>query len=159
MGARGGARDRIAARRGGRKVPQYFKPRGRRDLGWRHAGRRQAVSAAAQRGQPPRLQARVGSMPYRARHASRHRRRVWRGRGVHPKALGTPLKRLGVIGSMVWDTIHGRDPAQAAVQEWGGISYALAALDATLRDASQIVPLITFARDLPPHANPLLPTL
>jgi len=33
---------------------------------------------------------------------------------------------------MVWDTIHGRDPAQAAVQEWGGISYALAALDATL---------------------------
>ena len=33
---------------------------------------------------------------------------------------------------MVWDTIHGRDPAQPAVEEWGGISYALSALDATL---------------------------
>ncbi len=44
------------------------------------------------------------------------------------------MKRLGVVGSMVWDTIYGRDPAQPAVEEWGGISYSLAALDATLAD-------------------------
>jgi sugar/nucleoside kinase (ribokinase family) len=60
---------------------------------------------------------------------------------------------------MVWDTIHGRDPAQAAVQEWGGISYALAALDATLADDWQIVPLIKVGRDLAPNANQFLRTL
>jgi sugar/nucleoside kinase (ribokinase family) len=57
---------------------------------------------------------------------------------------------------MVWDTIYGRDPAQAAVQEWGGISYALAALDATLPDEWQIVPLIKVGRDLAPKANEFL---
>src|SRR5437667_966440 len=159
MGARGGARDRIAARRGGRRLPQYFQPRSRRDLWRRHAGRRQAIPAAAQRGQTPGVQAGMGGMPHRAGRAYRHRWRIRGGRGVHSKALGTPLKRLGVIGSMVWDTIHGRDPAQAAVQEWGGISYALAALDATLRDDWQIVPLIKVGRDLATRANEFLRSL
>src|SRR2546423_11209248 len=98
-------------------------------------------------------------MPDRAGNSSRDRRRLRRRRRVHPKALGTALKRLGVIGSMVWDTIHGRDPTQAAVQEWGGISYALAALDATLRDDWEIVPLIKVGRDLAPKANEFLRTL
>jgi hypothetical protein len=65
-------------------------------------------------------------------------------------------RRLGVIGSMVWDTIHGRDPAQAAVEEWGGIAYALSALDATLPDDWEIVPLIKVGRDLAPQANRFL---
>jgi len=69
------------------------------------------------------------------------------------------MKRLGVIGSMVWDTIHGRDPAQPAVQEWGGISYSLAALDATLPEDWQIVPLIKVGRDLAPKANEFLRSL
>jgi pfkB family carbohydrate kinase len=60
---------------------------------------------------------------------------------------------------MVWDTIHGRDPAQPAVQEWGGISYALSALDAALPDDWQIVPLIKVGRDLAPKANEFLHTL
>jgi len=60
---------------------------------------------------------------------------------------------------MVWDTIHGRDPAQAAVQEWGGISYALAALDATLSDDWEIVPLIKVGRDLAVKANDFLRNL
>ena len=68
-------------------------------------------------------------------------------------------RRLGVIGSMVWDTIHGRDPSQAAVEEWGGIAYALAALDASLPDAWEIVPLIKVGRDLAPPANEFLRTL
>jgi sugar/nucleoside kinase (ribokinase family) len=60
---------------------------------------------------------------------------------------------------MVWDTIYGRDPAQPAVQEWGGISYALSALDAALPDDWQIVPLIKVGRDLAPRANEFLRTL
>ncbi len=60
---------------------------------------------------------------------------------------------------MVWDTIYGRDPAQPAVEEWGGIAYALAALDATLTDEWQIVPLIKVGRDLAPRANAFLRTL
>jgi len=60
---------------------------------------------------------------------------------------------------MVWDTIYGRDPAQPAVQEWGGISYALAALDATLSEDWEIVPLIKVGRDLAPKANEFLRSL
>ena len=60
---------------------------------------------------------------------------------------------------MVWDTIHGRDPAQPAVEEWGGISYALSALDAMLPDDWQIVPLIKVGRDLAANANEFLRTL
>lgn len=60
---------------------------------------------------------------------------------------------------MVWDTIHGRDPAQPAVQEWGGISYALSALDAALPEDWEIVPLIKVGRDLASKANEFLRTL
>jgi hypothetical protein len=69
------------------------------------------------------------------------------------------VKRLGVIGSMVWDTIYGRDPAQPAVEEWGGISYSLAALDATLGDGWHLVPLIKVGRDLAARAAEFLGTL
>ncbi len=69
------------------------------------------------------------------------------------------MKRLGVLGSMVWDTIYGRDPAQAAIEEWGGIAYALAALDASLSDDWQMVPLVKVGRDLAPRANAFLRTL
>jgi len=62
------------------------------------------------------------------------------------------VKRLGVIGTMVWDTIHGRDPAQGPIEEWGGIAYALAGLDAALSDEWSIVPLIKVGRDLAPRA-------
>jgi sugar/nucleoside kinase (ribokinase family) len=73
--------------------------------------------------------------------------------------VGGLLKRLGVIGSMVWDTIYGRDPAQPAAEEWGGIAYALAALDATLPDDWEIVPLIKVGRDLAPEASAFLRAL
>jgi hypothetical protein len=29
-----------------------------------------------------------------------------------------PTKRLGVIGTMVWDTIHQRDPTTPVIEEW-----------------------------------------
>jgi hypothetical protein len=60
---------------------------------------------------------------------------------------------------MVWDTIYGRDPAQPATEEWGGIAYSLAALDATLREDWQIVPLIKVGRDLTGRAAEFLGTL
>lgn len=69
------------------------------------------------------------------------------------------MKRVGVIGTMVWDTIYSRDPAQAAVEEWGGIAYALAALDATLPDGWEIVPVIKVGRDLAEDANQFLRSL
>ena len=69
------------------------------------------------------------------------------------------MKRLGVVGSMVWDTIYGRDPAQPAVEEWGGISYSLAALDATLGDDWEIVPLVKVGRDVAERANVFLRSL
>lgn len=66
------------------------------------------------------------------------------------------MKQLGVVGTMVWDTIHDRDPAQRAIQEWGGIAYALEALDATLLDDWTIVPLIKVGRDLSREAATFL---
>lgn len=71
----------------------------------------------------------------------------------------TTRRQLGVVGSMVWDTIYGRDPMQPAVEEWGGIAYALAALDASLPDGWEIVPLIKVGRDLAPRANDFLRSL
>jgi hypothetical protein len=68
-------------------------------------------------------------------------------------------RRLGVIGTFVWDEIHGRDPSQAPVEEWGGITYALAGLDAALSDEWEIVPLIKVGSDLAQRAREYLATL
>ncbi|HRP07409.1 MAG TPA: carbohydrate kinase family protein [Gemmatimonadales bacterium] len=57
-------------------------------------------------------------------------------------------RKLGVIGSMVWDEIFCRDPISAPVHEWGGIGYALGGLDAALDDDWEIVPLIKVGNDL-----------
>ena len=69
------------------------------------------------------------------------------------------MKRIGVVGAMVWDTIYGRDPAQPAVEEWGGIAYALAGLDAALADEWEIVPLIKVGADLAAPADRFLRSL
>lgn len=68
-------------------------------------------------------------------------------------------RRLGVIGTFVWDEIHGRDPSQAPVEEWGGITYALAGLDAALNNDWEIVPLIKVGSDLAQRARDYLATL
>ena len=61
--------------------------------------------------------------------------------------------RAGVIGSVVWDTIHGRGPGDTPVEEWGGISYAWSALDAALPDDWEFVPLVKVGTDLAPQAR------
>lgn len=63
------------------------------------------------------------------------------------------MPRIGILGSLVWDEIHGRDPAQAPVEEWGGIAYALASLDAHVAAGWEVVPLIKVGRDLAPRAQ------
>jgi hypothetical protein len=71
----------------------------------------------------------------------------------------TARKRLGVIGTFVWDVIHGRDVRSTPVQEWGGITYALAALDAALPSDWEIVPLIKVGADRVESARSFLRTL
>jgi hypothetical protein len=66
------------------------------------------------------------------------------------------VPKVGVIGSLVWDLIHGRDPLAPPTEEWGGIAYALGGLDASLPPDWEIVPLIKVGRDLAPEAAELL---
>jgi hypothetical protein len=68
-------------------------------------------------------------------------------------------KRLGVIGTFVWDVIHGRDVRNAPVEEWGGITYALSACDAALGEGWELVPLVKVGSDLAPAAREFLRTL
>jgi hypothetical protein len=59
----------------------------------------------------------------------------------------------------VWDVIYGRDPRELPVEEWGGITYALSALDAALADDWEIVPLVKVGDDLAVEARRFLRTL
>jgi hypothetical protein len=67
--------------------------------------------------------------------------------------------RLGVIGTLVWDVIHGRDANAAPVHEWGGITYSLSALDAALPEDWAIVPIMKVGEDLAVRARQFLHTL
>src|SRR5688572_8729703 len=68
-------------------------------------------------------------------------------------------RRLGVIGTFVWDVIYGRDPRELPVEEWGGITYALSALDAALPEDWEFVPLVKVGDDLAAEARRFLRTL
>jgi hypothetical protein len=69
------------------------------------------------------------------------------------------MPRLGILGSLVWDVIHGRDPAAAPVEEWGGIAYALGGFEAALPPGWQGVPLIKVGSDLKDRAGELFRSL
>ena len=68
-------------------------------------------------------------------------------------------RRVGVIGSFVWDRIYGRDRRVGPVEEWGGITYALGGMDAALCDDWEIVPIIKVGKDLEHHARDFLASL
>lgn len=68
-------------------------------------------------------------------------------------------RRVGVLGTFVWDVIHGRDVRTAPVQEWGGITYALAGFDAALPADWEIVPIVKVGDDLAREARTFLSTL
>lgn len=69
------------------------------------------------------------------------------------------MLRIGVVGTMVWDRIYARDVRAEPVEEWGGISYALAAMSAAAPAGSCIVPLIKLGRDLEEPARQFLAEL
>lgn len=66
------------------------------------------------------------------------------------------MPKVGILGSLVWDLIYGRDRLAPPLEEWGGIAYALGGLDASLPPDWEIVPLIKVGRDLAPQAQELL---
>ena len=68
-------------------------------------------------------------------------------------------RRVGVIGSIVWDVIYGRDGRGVPMEEWGGIAYALSGLDAALTDDWDIVPLIKVGFDVADRARAYLRSL
>lgn len=61
------------------------------------------------------------------------------------------VKRVGVLGTFIWDIIHGR-PGQPAhgntVEEWGGITYSLAGFDAALGNDWEMVLLTKSGQDM-----------
>lgn len=61
--------------------------------------------------------------------------------------------RVGVLGTMVWDRIHARDGRPGPLEEWGGISYALAAMAAGVDDGWRVVPIVKVGRDLEREAR------
>lgn len=69
------------------------------------------------------------------------------------------MPRIGVLGALVWDEIHGRNPLALPVEEWGGIAYALAAMDAALPPDWELVPLIKLGDDLAGPGAEFLATL
>ena len=66
------------------------------------------------------------------------------------------MPRVGILGSLVWDQIYGRDPLAEPVEEWGGVAYALASLDASAAPGWEIVPLIKVGQDLADEAREFL---
>lgn len=65
------------------------------------------------------------------------------------------LRRLGVLGTLVWDTIRGPESSDA-VEEWGGIAYALSAFEAAGPTGWELLPMIKVGRDLSDEARRLL---
>ncbi|MEW5917357.1 MAG: carbohydrate kinase family protein [Gemmatimonadota bacterium] len=68
-------------------------------------------------------------------------------------------RRVGVIGSFVWDRIYGRDARAVPIEEWGGITYALGGMDAALCESWEIVPIIKVGKDLELRAREFLRSL
>lgn len=79
------------------------------------------------------------------------------GRPATPGASAS--RRVGVLGTFVWDIIYGRDPREGPVEEWGGITYALSAFDAALPPDWEVVPVIKVGADLADRARNYLRTL
>ena len=53
-----------------------------------------------------------------------------------------------MIGTLVWDQILTAEPKCDSYEEWGGISYAIAALSASLPENWKILPIIKLGLDL-----------
>lgn len=65
-------------------------------------------------------------------------------------------RRVGVLGTLVWDTIYPFGAPAPPVERWGGIAYSLAAVAAALPPDWTAVPLVKIGEDL---ARPALAML
>ncbi|HIA99036.1 MAG: carbohydrate kinase family protein [Gemmatimonadetes bacterium] len=65
-------------------------------------------------------------------------------------------RTLGVIGALVWDRFLRTGPKGDPVEEWGGISYAISALSASLPSSWKILPILKLGQDLSEGAVTLL---
>jgi hypothetical protein len=75
---------------------------------------------------------------------------------AEPSGLpGAATRRVGVIGTLVWDRIVPADGGPS-IEAWGGIAYSLAGLAAALPPGWEIVPLVRVGRDLAEAAAALL---
>ncbi|MDB4949501.1 MAG: hypothetical protein JWM27_2150 [Gemmatimonadetes bacterium] len=70
-------------------------------------------------------------------------------------------RRLGVLGTLVWDTIWTVDDVRRGepFTSWGGIAYSLAGAAAARPDGWEIVPIIKVGKDLEAEARAHLATL
>lgn len=70
------------------------------------------------------------------------------------------MKRLGMVGTLVWDAIYARDPGRSEPhEEWGGLAYALGAFEALRPEGWGLVPILKVGADLAPAARRLLTDL
>jgi len=69
------------------------------------------------------------------------------------------MPRLGVLGTLVLDTIHSPGADGDALTDWGGIAYSLAALEAAAPIGWDVFPLIKVGADLRQGADEFLDEL
>jgi sugar/nucleoside kinase (ribokinase family) len=70
-----------------------------------------------------------------------------------------PVRRIGVIGSLVWDRIRHPSRPDSALEQWGGIAYSLAAISASCPEGWSVVPLLKVGDDLADDARDFLLSL
>ncbi len=69
------------------------------------------------------------------------------------------MQVLGVVGTMVWDTIRREGDTGSPMEEWGGITYALAAADAVAPPGYRVRPVVKLGHDLAERAMSFLDEL
>jgi sugar/nucleoside kinase (ribokinase family) len=71
------------------------------------------------------------------------------------------VKRLGIIGTFVWDTVWTLEDQAAgrAFESWGGVTFSLASAAATRPEGWEIVPIAHVGEDLVGEVHAFLDTL
>src|SRR5690606_30882872 len=96
------------------------------------------------------------ALQHRLRHPSGNRRCDRRSCGVQEGDVrvgvgcgmtNTP-RRLGVLGTFVWDTIWHPGGGGKPVEQWGGIAYSLAAMAAACPAGWRVEPIARIGADL-----------
>src|SRR5690606_32091736 len=104
---------------------------------------------AAGGGAAARLPVRRGTVPDRAGRAARDRGGGGGGGDVQARHLRPRLmRRLGAIGTFVWDRIDNPFVGRPGVREqWGGAVYSFASLSATCPEGWVVEPIVKVGAD------------